>query len=139
MFANLLQIKKTEISHFHKYSDILLSTLAMITASSLLGYDATSMAHLCLGSFSHNSLQIPSSSVRLDGERCCTAIFRSLQRCSIGFKSGLWLGHSRTLRLFFVLLDWGEGSLSEVLSTLEQVFIKDLSVLCFVNLSLDPD
>ncbi len=26
-----------------------------------------------------------------------TAIFRSLQRCSIGFKSGLWLGHSRTV------------------------------------------
>uniref|UniRef100_A0A8C4S4M8 Tubulin/FtsZ GTPase domain-containing protein n=1 Tax=Erpetoichthys calabaricus TaxID=27687 RepID=A0A8C4S4M8_ERPCA len=28
--------------------------------------------------------------------RRCTAILRSLQRCSIGFKSGLWLGHSRT-------------------------------------------
>ena len=28
---------------------------------------------------------------RLDGERQCTAIFRSLQRCSIGLKSGLWL------------------------------------------------
>ena len=32
------------------------------------------------------------------GERCCTAMLRSLQRCSIGFKSGLWLGHSRTFR-----------------------------------------
>ena len=28
----------------------------------------------------------------------CTAIFRSLQRCSIGFKYGFWLGHSRTFR-----------------------------------------
>ena len=28
----------------------------------------------------------------------CTAIFRSFQRCSIGFKSGLLLGHSRTFR-----------------------------------------
>ena len=28
---------------------------------------------------------------------------------------------------------------SEVLSALEQVFIKDLSVLCAVHLSLDPD
>ena len=37
-------------------------------------------------------------SVRLDGERRCTDIFRSLQRCSIGFKSGFWLGHSRTFR-----------------------------------------
>ena len=36
--------------------------------------------------------------VRLDGERRCTAIFRALQRCLIGFKSGLWLGHSRTFR-----------------------------------------
>ena len=28
---------------------------------------------------------------------------------------------------------------SEVLSALAQIFIKDLSVLCSVNLSLDPD
>ena len=61
----------------------------MITALNLLGYDATSLAHLYLGSFSHYSLQIPSSSVRLDGECRYTAIFRSLLRCSIGFKSGL--------------------------------------------------
>ena len=33
-----------------------------------------------------------------NGERRCTAIFRSLQRCSIGFKSGIWLDHSRTFR-----------------------------------------
>ena len=37
--------------------------MAAITASSLLGYDATSLAHL-----SRSSLQILSSSVRLDGE-----------------------------------------------------------------------
>ena len=49
-------------------------------------------------SLSHSSLQILSSSVRLDGEHRCTAIFRSLQKCLIGFKSGLWLGHSRTFR-----------------------------------------
>uniref|UniRef100_A0A674BP84 Zgc:165423 n=1 Tax=Salmo trutta TaxID=8032 RepID=A0A674BP84_SALTR len=46
------------------------SPLAVITTLSLLCYDATSLAHLYLGSFSH-SLQILSSSVRLDGERCC--------------------------------------------------------------------
>uniref|UniRef100_A0A674BFT4 Uncharacterized protein n=1 Tax=Salmo trutta TaxID=8032 RepID=A0A674BFT4_SALTR len=63
------------------------SPLAEITASSLLGFDATSLAHLYLGSFSHYSLQILSSSVRLNGERRCTAIFRSLERCSTGFKS----------------------------------------------------
>ena len=67
--------------------------LAVSTALCLLGYDASSLAHLYLGSYSHSSLQIFSSSVRLDGARCCTAISRSLQRCSIGFKSRLWLSH----------------------------------------------
>jgi hypothetical protein len=43
--------------------------LAAITASSHLEYDATSLAHLYLESFSHSSFQILSSSVRLDGER----------------------------------------------------------------------
>ena len=52
---------------------------AVITASSLLGYDATSLAHMYLGSFSPSSLQILSSSVRLEGEWRCTAIFRSLE------------------------------------------------------------
>ncbi|XP_051570030.1 monocyte to macrophage differentiation factor 2-like isoform X2 [Myxocyprinus asiaticus] len=47
----------------------------------------------------------------------CTAIFRSLQRCSIGFKSGLWLGHSRTFTELsrshsFVILAVCLGSLS---------------------------
>ena len=46
-----------------------------------------------MGNFSHSSLQILSSSVRLDVEHCYTDIFRCLQRCSIGFKSGLWLKH----------------------------------------------
>ena len=72
--------------------------LAGITAYSLLVYDATSLAHLYLGSFSHSSLQILSSSARLDGECHCTAISRSLQRWLIRFKSWLWLGHSRTCR-----------------------------------------
>ncbi len=64
---------------------------------SLFGKDATSFSHLDLGILYHSSLQILSSSVRLDGKRWWTAIFRSLQRCSIGFKSGLWLGHSITV------------------------------------------
>jgi hypothetical protein len=89
----------------------------------------------------------------LDGKHCCTAIFRSLKRCSNEFKSGLWLGHSRTFRdipkplLHFlgcvlrviVLLEGKPSPQSEVLSTIEQVFIKDLSVLCFVHLCLNPD
>ncbi len=71
----------------------------------LFGKDATSFSHLDLGILCHSSLQILSSSVRLDGKRWWTAIFRSLQRCSIGFKSGLWLGHSRTV----TELLWSQG------------------------------
>ena len=52
-------------------------------ASSLLGHDVTNFANLDL------------SSVRLYAHRWSRAIFTSLQRCSIGFKSGYWLGHSR--------------------------------------------
>ncbi len=141
---------------------------------SLFGKDATSFSHLDLGILCHSSLQILSSSVRLDGKRWWTAIFRSLQRCSIGFKSGLWLGHSRTvteftftftfshladafiqsdlqlgvvvkplLRYFscvlrvIVLLEGKPSAQSEVLSTLEKVFIQDIPVLGRIHLSLD--
>ena len=37
-----------------------------------------------------------------------------------------------------VLMEGKPSPKSEVLSALEQVFIKDLSVLCSVHLSLDP-
>jgi hypothetical protein len=60
--------------------DFVEAPLAAITASTLLGYDATSLEQLYLGSISHFSLQILLSSVRLDGERHCKAIFRFLQR-----------------------------------------------------------
>jgi hypothetical protein len=38
-----------------------------------------------------------------------------------------------------VLLEGEPSTQSEVLSALEQVFIKDVSVLFYVHLSLDPD
>ena len=38
-----------------------------------------------------------------------------------------------------VLLEGEPSPQSEVLSALDQVFIKDLSVLCSVHLSLDPN
>ena len=139
----------------HLYSELLLSTLCeapltAITALSLIGYGATGLAYLYFGSFSHSSLQILSCSVKLDGESHWTAIFRSLQRCSIGFKSGLWRDIQRlvpksllrclgcVLRVV-VLLVCEPSPQSEVLSALQQVFIRDLSVLCSVHLSLDPD
>ena len=51
--------------------------------------------HLNLGSLSHSSCYIISSSIRLHGKHMWTAIFWSFNRCSMEFKSGLWLGHSR--------------------------------------------
>ena len=47
-----------------------------------------------------------------------------------------YLGYVLTV---VVLLEDEPSPPSEVLSTLEQVSIKDLSVLCSVHLSLDPD
>ena len=150
--------KKTRKYHIYisiqtLYSVLCWTTLAAITASSLLGYDATSLAHLYLGSFSHSSLQILSSSVRLDRERRCTAIFRSLQRSSIGFKFGLWPGHSRTFRDMSqshscLVLAVCLGSLScwqanlrfsLKSSVLWSRFSSRISVFCSAHLSLDPD
>uniref|UniRef100_A0A8C7IN68 Solute carrier family 37 member 4 n=1 Tax=Oncorhynchus kisutch TaxID=8019 RepID=A0A8C7IN68_ONCKI len=79
------------------YSVVVEAPLAVITALSLLGYDATSL-HTSIWGGSPILLCRPSSSVRLDGECHCTAIFWSLQRCSIGFKSRLWLSNSRIFR-----------------------------------------
>ena len=38
-----------------------------------------------------------------------------------------------------VVLEGEQSPQSEVLSALEQVLIKDLSVLCTIHISLDPD
>ncbi len=79
--------------------------------------------------------------------------FLGLSRdAQLGFKSGLWLGHSRTVTELlwshsFVILAVCLGSLScwkvnlrpspEVLSTLEKVFVQDIPVLGRIHLSLD--
>ena len=79
---------KTEISHWHKYSNPLELSwplLATITAWSLLGSDATSSPLMDFGG---------GGSVRLDGDLWWTAIFRSLQRYTIGFNSRLCLGRA---------------------------------------------
>ena len=52
--------------------------------------------------FAHSSVQNCSSSVKLNGECWWTAIFKSCHRFLIGFKSGLWLGHSRTFIFLFL-------------------------------------
>lgn len=42
-----------------------------------------------------------SSSVRLHGVSECEAFFKSTRKFSIGLRSGLWLGYSRTSTVFF--------------------------------------
>ena len=135
-FCKCMKVK-TEILYLHKYSDPLLSTLLnnlwqWLQPQVFFGMMLQAW-HPCIWwSFSHSPLQILSSTVRLDGERCCTAIFRSLRRCLIRFMSRLWLGHSMTLRLLLkpllrcpgyvlrvvVLLEGEPSPKSEVLSVL---------------------
>ena len=67
-----------------------------------------SFAHLDLGIFFHSSLHICSSSIKLDGERRWTAILKSFHRFSMGFKSALLLGHSRTYTFLF----WSHSSVA---------------------------
>ena len=50
----------------------------------------------------HSSLQILSKSLRFWGCRLATRSFSSLHRFLMGFRSGDWLGHSRTLICFFL-------------------------------------
>ena len=123
--------------------------LAAITASSLLGYDATSLVHLYLGIFSHSSLQILSSSIRWMHSyfQVSPEMFDRVQvQALAGPLNDIQrlvpkpLLHCLICVLRDVVLLEGEPSpQSEVLSALEQVFIKDLSVPCSVHLSLDLD
>ena len=124
LFRNFSKCIKNKRLKYHIYISIrpffqyfVEAPLAAITASSLLGYDATSLAHLYLGSFSHFSLQILSSSVRLDGERHCTVIFRSLQLMFDWVQVRALAGHSSIFRdlsqsLSCVVLAMSFGSFS---------------------------
>lgn len=77
------------IQHFIQF--LVEAPLAVFTVSTLPVYDATSSARLYLGYISHSSLQIRSRSVRLDGECCCTAVFKFFHRCLMWSQSGLTL------------------------------------------------
>ena len=96
-FRKALYIHTHKLSHLHRYS------LDLVLCWSTFGRNESLKSswvwHYKLGTPEIGEfLPILSNSVRFDGERCCTAIFRSLQRCLIGFKSGFWLGYSRTVR-----------------------------------------
>ena len=57
--------------------------------------------HVSTGILAHSSFALVSRSLRLEGFLAITRIFNSLQRFSKGFKSGLWLGHSKTFILLY--------------------------------------
>ncbi len=61
-----------------------------------------SLSHSCGGILAHSSLQNCFNSATLEGFRAWMDCLRSCHSISIGFKSGLWLGHSKTLILFFL-------------------------------------
>ena len=125
--------------------------MAAITASSLLGYDATSLAHLYLGNFSRSSLQIPLKLCQVGWGASLHSYFqvspemfnlvqvqalagplKDIQRPKPLLRCLAWV-----LRVF-VLLKGEPSPKSEVLSALEQVFIKDLSELCSVPILTSP-
>ncbi len=61
-----------------------------------------SWPHISGGILSHSSLQILSESLRFRGWQLATRTFHSLDRLSMGLRSGDWLDHSRTLMCFFL-------------------------------------
>ncbi len=60
----------------------------------------TRFSHTVAGILAHSSMQISSRAVMFWGCRWATRTFNSLQRFSMGLRSGDWLGHSRTLKCF---------------------------------------
>ncbi len=60
----------------------------------------TRFSHTVAGILAHSSMQISSRAVMFWGCRWATRTFNSLQRFSMGLRSGDWLGHTRTLKYF---------------------------------------
>ncbi|CAJ0967659.1 unnamed protein product [Ranitomeya imitator] len=58
------------------------------------------LPHTVVGMLAHSSMQISSRAVMFLAFRLATRTFNSLQRFSIGLRSGDWLGLSRTLKCF---------------------------------------
>ncbi len=56
----------------------------------------------CGGILAHSSWQNCCNSATLEGFRAWTAFLRSCHSISIGFRSGLWLGHSKSLHFVFL-------------------------------------
>uniref|UniRef100_A0A4W5L7R2 non-specific serine/threonine protein kinase n=1 Tax=Hucho hucho TaxID=62062 RepID=A0A4W5L7R2_9TELE len=93
-----------------------------------------SFSHTVAGILAHSSMQISSRAVMFWGCRWATRTFNSLQRFSMGLRSGDWLGHSRTLKCFlrshsFIARAVCLGSLSSFLKNL--AMLVDIDCFCF--------
>ncbi len=71
-----------------------------------------SLSHRCGWILAHSSLQNCFNSATLEGFRAWMDWLRSCHSISIGFKPGLWLGHSKTFN--FVFLEPFRGGLAGV-------------------------
>ena len=120
----------------------------MITASSPLRYDATSLGLslilLCrssqplsgwMGSVAAQVFQVFPEAFDRVQVRALAGPLKDIQRL---FPKTLLHCLGCVLRVI-VLLEGEPSTHSDLLNALEQVFIKDLSVLCSVYLSLNPD
>lgn len=89
-FPNVLKTKKLRNHNSQPFLDTLLMHLwKQLQPRVFFQCDATSLAHLSLGSFAHYSVLHLSSSLRWNEKHWC-----SLHRCSVGIQCGFWLGHS---------------------------------------------
>jgi hypothetical protein len=150
-FCKCIERTPPEISHLHKYSDALLSTLLKHSGSDYSlksswvwhNKPGTPVFGEFLQFFSADPLKL-----------CQVGWGASLQRCSDRVQVWALAGPLKDIQRLFrksllrcldcvlrviVLLEGEPSAQSEVLRALEQVFIKDMSLLFSVNLSLDPD
>lgn len=85
--------------HLNKY--LVEAPLALLTANQHFLWSLISLLYL-LTYFDHSSVQSYSKLFRFDGFCLRTFIFFSCYKCSIGFRSSSWEGHSLTLISFFL-------------------------------------
>ncbi len=79
-----------------------------MTASRSLLYGETSRMHCSGVILAHSSTQTVFKSWRFHGPLLWTLFFSSFHKCSIGFKSGDWLGHSSSFTFFL----WNQSRVS---------------------------
>ena len=157
VYRNVCKFITNKALKYHIYikTQTLYSVLCWSTFGSgysLLRYDDTSLAHLYLGV---SPILLCKSSQALSGRMGSVAaqLFSGLPR-DVWVQVWVLAGPLKDIQRLVpktllhclgcvfrvvVLLEGEPSSQSEVLSTLEQVFILDLSVLCSVHLSLDTD